>query len=83
MQQPAKLDLVETTEKVAAPAPPVLLTEEQAAAAIGLSQRFLQARRYRGDGPRFVRISSRCVRYRRQDLEAWIQARVRSSTSES
>jgi predicted DNA-binding transcriptional regulator AlpA len=64
-------------------APRLLMTEGQAAAVIGLSPRFLQARRYRGDGPQFVRISSRCVRYRPEDLDTWVRERVRASTSES
>lgn len=60
----------------------MLLTEAQAAKLIGLSPRFLQARRYTGDGPPYVRISSRCVRYRREDLAAWAKDRVRTSTSQ-
>ncbi len=60
----------------------LLLTEKEAAAEIGLSVRFLQQRRYRGDGPAFVRISARCVRYRPQDLDAWAIARRRTSTSD-
>jgi hypothetical protein len=42
----------------------------------------MEVRRYRGDGPPFVRVSSRCVRYRPEDLEAWTAARVRISTSD-
>lgn len=60
----------------------MLLTEAQAAKLIGLSRRFLQARRYNGDGPPFVRISSRCVRYRPEDLAAWAKDRIRTSTSQ-
>ena len=59
-----------------------LLTQEEAAGRLGLSPRFLEVRRYRGDGPPFVRVSSRCVRYRPQDLEAWTAERVRTSTSD-
>ena len=59
-----------------------LLTQEEAAGRLGLSPRFLEVRRYRGDGPLFVRVSSRCVRYRPQDLEAWTAERVRISTSD-
>jgi len=60
----------------------LLLTEQEAAKAIGLSPRFLQARRYRGDSPRYIRISSRCVRYRPEDLARWAADHVRTSTSD-
>lgn len=59
-----------------------LLDEQTAAELIGLTPRFLQARRQRGGGPPYVSISRRCIRYRRSDLEGWINDRVRSSTSE-
>ncbi|MDP9351636.1 MAG: helix-turn-helix domain-containing protein [Chloroflexota bacterium] len=61
----------------------LLLTEEQAAAALGFTRRFLQNRRVTGDGPPFCRISARAIRYRPEDLETWIQARMRTSTSDT
>jgi excisionase family DNA binding protein len=60
----------------------ILLTEQEAADAIGLKPRTLQQWRLKGGGPRFVRVSGRCVRYRPEDLEAWAAERVRGSTSE-
>jgi predicted DNA-binding transcriptional regulator AlpA len=62
--------------------PDCLLRPNEAARQLGVSLSCLEAWRYRGGGPRFVRISARCVRYRRVDLEQWIRERVRSSTSE-
>ena len=62
--------------------PLVLLDERDAARALGLTPRTLQAWRNRGGGPAYVRISSRCIRYRLIDLEAWAAERVRTSTSE-
>ncbi|MBI3247312.1 MAG: helix-turn-helix domain-containing protein [Deltaproteobacteria bacterium] len=62
--------------------PDSLLSEAQASELLGVTPRCLQAWRQRGGGPQFVRVSSRCVRYRRRDLIAWAQARLRSSTSE-
>jgi predicted DNA-binding transcriptional regulator AlpA len=56
--------------------------ERQAAAFLGVTVRALQKWRVTGSGPRFVRISSRCIRYRRRDLIAWIEARLKSSTAE-
>ena len=60
-----------------------LLTEAEAAELLKFTPRFLQARRTRGDGPAYVHVSSRAIRYRRIDLVAWIEARVRTSTSAS
>ena len=62
--------------------PRLLLTEEEAAAALGFTTRFLQNRRHRGDGPVFCRISSRAIRYRPEDLQAWAADRLRTSTSD-
>ena len=59
-----------------------LLTESEAARILGFSIRTLQGWRYRGGGPRFVRVSRGCIRYRREDLEAWIEERLRWSTSD-
>ena len=60
-----------------------LLSPAETATLLGLTQRWLEVKRYRGDGPPFVRISSRCVRYRRSDLEEWIDSRVRLSTADT
>ena len=60
----------------------LLVTEKEAADLLGLTPRTLQAWRHRGGGPEYVRVSSRCVRYRPADLEAWAEDRLYSSTSE-
>ena len=60
-----------------------LIDESKAAATLDVSPRAMQAWRQRGGGPAFVRISSRCIRYRRHDLVAWAEARLRSSTSDA
>ena len=59
-----------------------LVSEKVAAQFIGLTNRTLQKMRQRGGGPVWVRVSSRCVRYRRHDLRQWADARVRRSTSD-
>ncbi len=59
-----------------------LIDEHKAGAFLGLTVRGMQAYRQRGDGPRYIRISARCIRYRRADLKDWAQARMRSSTSD-
>ena len=42
----------------------------------GITRRWLELAAHRGDGPPYVRISRRCVRYRRADYEAWLEART-------
>lgn len=49
-----------------------LLTEQQVADLLGVTRRALQAWRYRGRGPRFLRVGARLVRYRRADVEAFL-----------
>jgi predicted DNA-binding transcriptional regulator AlpA len=60
----------------------LLLTEDEAADLIGFTARFLQERRHRGGGPKFVKVSARAVRYRPADLNEWAAERVRTSTSD-
>ena len=63
--------------------PDVLLRETEAASFLGFTPRALQAWRQRGEGPLFVRISARAIRYRRRDLISWSEERLRISTSDS
>ena len=60
----------------------ILLTEREAAELIGFTPRFLQERRFRGSGPKYVKVSARSVRYRPEDLQAWAADRLRTSTSD-
>jgi predicted DNA-binding transcriptional regulator AlpA len=59
----------------------VLLNQREAAAMLRLSERTLERMRLLGTGPRYVK-ASRLIRYRDEDLESWIAARTRTSTSE-
>ena len=59
-----------------------LINEKEAGAFLNLTNRAMQNMRQRGDGPRFIRLSSRCIRYRRIDLQAWAETLVRTSTSD-
>ncbi len=59
-----------------------LIDEKAAAAFLGVTARHMQAMRQRGGGPSYVSLSSRCLRYRRIDLKAWAEARLRTSTSD-
>lgn len=60
----------------------LLINETRAAEFLSVNPRTLQQWRLRGTGPKFVRISSRCVRYRYRDLIAWADGLLRSSTSD-
>ena len=59
-----------------------LIDEREAADFLGLTHRFMQHRRQQGGGPRYIAISSRCIRYRRIDLRAWSETLLRASTSD-
>ena len=62
--------------------PDALLNERQAASFLNFTARALQTWRQKGDGPPFVRVSSRAIRYRQRDLNQWAEERLKSSTSE-
>ena len=59
-----------------------LLRQEEAAALLNVTPRCLENWRHRGEGPKFVRISGRCIRYMRRNLLEFIEGRVRTSTSD-
>lgn len=59
-----------------------LIDEKHAAEYLGYTTRALQNWRLRGGGPKFVRVSARSIRYRVSDVEAWVEARVCTSTSD-
>ncbi len=59
----------------------VLLNTRQAAERCNLSPRTLEKHRVTGGGPPFIRLGS-AVRYRLEDLDSWIAANRRRSTSD-
>jgi len=56
------------------------MTTEQAAQFLGLRPNTLEIWRFRGTGPKFVKLG-RAVRYRLADLEDFIQAQTRQKTA--
>jgi predicted DNA-binding transcriptional regulator AlpA len=58
-----------------------LLTTEEAAQELRLSESFLAKERMKGTGPAYVKLG-RAVRYRRSGLSAWLAARTRISTAQ-
>lgn len=63
--------------------PAALLKPEEAAEIISLTPRALEAWRSRGGGPRYVKVSAHCVRYRRVDLMDWAEGRLRAGTRDT
>ena len=61
--------------------PDALISEEKAAAFLGVEQKTIQKWRQTGDGPKFVRLSKRCVRYSRTALIEWCKDHTVTSTS--
>jgi len=62
--------------------PDDLLNTKQTAAMLGLSPQFLEIGRSRGYGPKFVRLSTRRIRYRRAAIIEWLRSREHQSTEE-
>ena len=62
-----------------------LLREDEAAQFCDVSPRSLQRWRWAGNGPRFIRLGGTrrgAVRYRRSDLERYLEERTINTTSE-
>lgn len=57
-----------------------LLDTAAAAAVLGVRPQTLAEWRTNGRGPRFIRVSARRIRYRRTDLDAWLDAQTRTHT---
>jgi predicted DNA-binding transcriptional regulator AlpA len=57
------------------------LTTRQLAEETGTNEYTWHKRRVRGDGPKFLKLG-KTVRYRRSDVEAWFNSRMRRSTSD-
>ena len=50
---------------------------------LGISESTLNKTRLTGNGPPFVKVTPRAVAYRKADLDAWLEARLCQSTSDS
>lgn len=68
------------TLSTATPSRP-LHTEKQEAQRLNVSVRTLQAWRYKGGGPSFIKVKS-AVRYNPATTDAWLVERTRASTSD-
>ena len=59
----------------------VLMTEHETGEYLRRRPNWLAKQRITGLGPKYVKLGGR-VFYRREDVEAWLESLVRSSTSE-
>jgi len=62
--------------------PPTTLTTPEAAAYLNLQPTTLEQWRWNGKGPEFIKLG-RCVRYRKTGLDAFMNARAFTSTTEA
>jgi excisionase family DNA binding protein len=58
-----------------------LLSTKEAARLLGVHPNTLSKWRIRGTGPRFIKAGN-MIRYRKSDIEAWLQNRTYSNTTE-
>ena len=74
--------MTQKNEAAGATATAALLTTAESAVVVGLSPRTLESLRVRGGGPMYFQVTPRAIRYRRNDLDAWLAIRRRSSTAD-
>ena len=60
-----------------------ILNPKEAAQHLKVSKRTLEAWRYRGGGPKYLKISARCIRYSFADLQEWLSGKISEHTSSS
>ncbi len=59
-----------------------ILTTIEAATYVRLGKPTLERFRISGDGPKYCKLGG-AVRYRKADLDAWLESRLTGSTSEA
>lgn len=69
-----KINIKDTVEE--------LLSNREAARYLSMSEAFLNRDRWQGATIPFIRIGSRAIRYRKSDLDNFVESRVYQSTSE-
>lgn len=60
-----------------------LITTKEAAQVLCVSKAFLERDRWAGATIPFIKVGSRGVRYRPSDLQAFIESRIRQSTTQA
>ncbi len=59
-----------------------LATDPEFCAYAGLTRQQSAQLRYLGTGPKFVKVTGRQVRYRWDDIEAWVDSRTKTRTDD-
>ena len=62
---------------------PRLFTPEEVSERLGVALQTLAHWRVKGCGPKWCRLSARCVRYPADALELWLSGRQQASTAEN
>jgi predicted DNA-binding transcriptional regulator AlpA len=75
-------DAIANTASVGMADPDELLDTTKVAALLGCSVQWLHIGRCKNYGPPFIKVSPRCVRYRRSALVTWLHEREYRSTAE-
>ncbi len=60
---------------------PEYLSTKQAARYLGVSYQYLEVQRCHGDGPPYLTLGRRMVRYLKSDLDAWATSQRKTHTS--
>lgn len=60
--------------------PFALLTPAQLAERFGMTTGNLAQMRYKGNGPKFIKLGGKQVRYRESDVRAWLDQQTRDRT---
>lgn len=60
-----------------------LLTTEDLAELLKVSRHAVYQMRHRSEGPRWIRLDSRSVRYRPEDVEAWLEERAAATAAQA
>jgi predicted DNA-binding transcriptional regulator AlpA len=55
-----------------------LLTTKQLAALLAVSEQLVEIWRHKGEGPEWVALGPRCIRYKRSGVVAWLGERARA-----
>ena len=61
---------------------PIFLNTRQAAEFLGVSPAWLELCRSRGDGPPYVCVGEKLIKYRRKSLEQWMAEHERQPETE-
>ena len=59
------------------------LNRKEIEAEYGITARWLELATVKGDGPIMTKISRRMVRYRRADIEAWLESKRVENTAQT